>query len=139
MTSMQMAMVGAASAGVADVITLNDQNSAAQDDTSASVVATYALNNDGTTISSSESPVNWINNAGNVALYECRLTIVTGTTPTGTMATWLTLASSQSWSITRSTLGITAGVCTIEIRNASTLVVLDTATISFSAEVFERP
>jgi hypothetical protein len=71
--------------------------------------------------------------SGSAADYEARATKVSGTTPSGTLGSWLALSSDRTWSLT-TTAGNASCVLTIEIRNATTLAVLDTATITLEAE-----
>lgn len=67
--------------------------------------------------------------------YDARFTITSGTLSTGTAGTWLNLGTTRSWTRSRSALGISAVTGTMEIRDAGTLVVLATATITLTAEV----
>lgn len=73
---------------------------------------------------------------GTASNYECRATVVFGTLTSGTSGAWLSLGSSQEWSITQVGVGTNTCEITIEIRNASTLVVLDSATITLEADRF---
>ena len=73
---------------------------------------------------------------GTASNYECRATVVFGTLTSGTSGAWLSLGSSQEWSITQVGVGTNTCELTIEIRNASTLVVLDSATITLEADRF---
>ena len=65
--------------------------------------------------------------------YEVRATVISGS-PSGTTGSWLSLSSSRTWSVSDSTGSgpITASL-TIEIRDASTLTVYTTSTLSLSA------
>lgn len=71
--------------------------------------------------------------SGAVADYESRATLVSGSTPTGTFGSWQALSSARTWEISTSS-GIVTSVFTVEIRLASSGVVLDSATISLEAE-----
>lgn len=71
--------------------------------------------------------------SGAVADYEARATKVSGTTPSGTLSTWLALSSDRTWSLS-SAAGWYTCVLTVEIRRASTSEVLDTATITLEVE-----
>jgi hypothetical protein len=68
--------------------------------------------------------------SGAASNYEVRATLDSGSLTAGSSATgtWLSLTSNRSWFID---LGGSADL-TIEIRNASTLAVLDTASVSLS-------
>ena len=77
----------------------------------------------------------WITPKINMAAYQCRATLNSGTTPVGTLNTWLALTSNRSWSLTRSTVGSVTCNLTVEIRRASDGVVLDSCTVILTAEV----
>lgn len=68
--------------------------------------------------------------------YEVRATLSSGTTPAGTMGTWLNLGTTRSWtlSVSRSTLGTTSATCVVlfEIRPAGGGTVLDSTSITFN-------
>jgi hypothetical protein len=70
---------------------------------------------------------------GSASDYEVRVTIVSGTLTSGTTGSWLSCGSDRNWSIT-SSVGKTT-VLTVEIRNAASLAVLDTATITLQVIV----
>ena len=73
---------------------------------------------------------------GTAAEFDVRATLASGTSPSGSaLATWLNLATSRSWSSVDSVANAIDVTCnlTIEIRNASTLAVLDTATATITA------
>lgn len=71
---------------------------------------------------------------GTAGNYECRATLDFGTLTSGTTGSWLALSSSREWKVEQGAPGITSATITVEIRNASTLVVLDSATITLEAE-----
>ena len=76
---------------------------------------------------------NWLGGGG-ASAYDVRVTILSGTYTAGTTGTWLNLATTRSW-----TRNATAGNASyvsglFEIRNASTLVVLASATIDLSCD-----
>jgi hypothetical protein len=84
---------------------------------------------------STSTPIgDWVIPNGSAAGYECRLTATTGTFSTGTMATWLALTSTRTWTVTQATVGVKQAIGTIEIRDATTLVVKATATVDLTAE-----
>lgn len=73
---------------------------------------------------------------GAVGDYECRATLVSGTSPSGdSLATWLALSTSREWYLSTPTLGQYL-VCTltIEIRRTYDLVVLATATVDLDSD-----
>lgn len=71
---------------------------------------------------------------GAAADYECRFHEISGTVSTGTVDTWQALSSTRTWTVTAS-IG-TEKTCTgtVSIRDAVTLDVLDTATITLTCE-----
>lgn len=77
---------------------------------------------------------NWLI-TGVGADYDIRATLQSGTNPTtGTMGTWLNLGTSRTWQNTAIAGTNLSSVFLIEIRNATTLVVLDSATIDIEVQ-----
>ena len=70
------------------------------------------------------------------ALYECRATLVSGSLSSGTTGAWLALTADKSWSVSASGGGpnLVFATFTLEIRLASTGVVMATATVELDAE-----
>lgn len=67
---------------------------------------------------------------------EARLTVQSGSNPTGSaLSTWLALTTDRTWSISRGSVGLNSSVCLLELRDAVSGIVRDTATISFTAQV----
>lgn len=66
--------------------------------------------------------------------YEVRATLTSGTLDSGTTGSWLSLSTTQTWSISQGIVGVNTAAITIEIRNATTGVVVDTAYITLYAE-----
>lgn len=112
--------------------------------------ATYTLNSSGvaqavTVGNTSNPPAGTTNYAGEWMVsppnstYEARATLVSGTLSSGTINTYQALSTSRSYSVTISVAGgggTASKNCTItiDIRDASTLVILDTATIVLQSE-----
>ncbi len=73
-----------------------------------------------TTINGSTSILgNWINLPIKANEWEIRATLDSGVSPTtGTLNSWLSLASSRSWGLTRSSAGSSESVLTFEFRRA---------------------
>lgn len=112
--------------------------------------ATYTLNSSGaaqaTTVGDASNPPQgttsyngeWMLVPPNSA-YEARATLTSGSIDTGTLNTWLALSTTRSWTVT-----VTAGAGSgnvnqqasllIEIRDASTLLVLDSDDINLEAD-----
>lgn len=74
--------------------------------------------------------------SGSASAYEVRATLSSGTLSSGTTGTWENLGTSRSWTVADSTLDpyMSEAVIVVEIRDATTLLVLDTATITLQAE-----
>ena len=68
------------------------------------------------------------------AAYEVRATEVSGTVSTGTVGSWLALSSTRTWTRARVVAGSDSVVLTIEIRLAASGAVLDSATVTLTAE-----
>jgi hypothetical protein len=109
-------------------------------DTSGTVSVGYRLHNNGSEQSFIAGGVYTTFNTwllvGAAADYDCRLTVNSGSAPAGdTVGVWLGLASSRAWTLTRSTNGTTINSCTIEIRDAVSLDVLDSASVTMEVEL----
>ena len=74
--------------------------------------------------------------SGAASNYEVRATLSLGTLSSGTTGTWQNLGTSSSWTVACSTFDASPSeaIISVEIRDATTLLVLDTATITLSAE-----
>lgn len=106
----------------------------------ASGSAAYKLGSDGKAYYTADSASyvaisgQWLITGSN-SDYECRATKVSGSTPTtGTIGSWESLGSDRAWTLAVPTSGTRYSVLTIEIRAASTEVVLVTATVELTAE-----
>lgn len=74
--------------------------------------------------------------SGTNSQFEVRATAVSGTVTSGTMNTWQALSTSREWNVTKTfSSGVKLAVITIEIRRASTGVIVDTATVDLGAEI----
>jgi hypothetical protein len=89
-----------------------------------------------TTSSGTAAIENWVSPTSAAgANYQARATVNTGTLSSGTTGAWTALSSTQTWTVTRATIGSKACNFTVEIRATSSGVVLDTVTIDLSANV----
>ena len=102
--------------------------------------ATYTLTNAGaitsaTSLGGTVAQGSWINPPSAAgAAYEVFVTNSGDALSSGTESTWLALNTTQSWSVTKAgIIGTTQPILNVQIRRASDLVVLDTATITLSA------
>ncbi len=113
-----------------DDVTISPTNASATYQLTSAGVINQITNSGGTT-----SPGNWISPVsaagGN---YEVRATVNSGSLTSGTTGSWTALSSSQSWVRQQTSIGTSSCNLTIEIRHATTLVVLDTASITLNAE-----
>lgn len=105
---------------------------------------TYGIRSNGTIDASATSTLggttdgatngtNWITPTTSASLYEVRATKVSGDAfqPTGSaLGTWLPCTSNRQWQLMLTGLGRFDCVLTIEIRDAATQTVRDTATIT---------
>jgi hypothetical protein len=130
---MQQALMGGT---YVDVITLTNESVTASQ-VGSPAVGQYRLNlsglveiNTGGGFTTLET---WLLNAANAGLYESRMTETIGTLTSGTVGVWQVLSTTRTWSLTQAVVGSSNCTATIEIRQASTLLVLATATIIFSS------
>jgi hypothetical protein len=75
--------------------------------------------------------------SGTASQYDVRMTKNSGNaTPTGTLNTWLNLGTERTWEVQDAAADAVEqnATCTVEIRDATTLAVLDTASILFTAD-----
>jgi hypothetical protein len=101
--------------------------------------ATYRLTSAGqieaTTSGGGTASTPWISPQVNMANYEARATLLSGSATTGTFGAWMSLSTTRSWSKqATSGSGLLTVTFTLEIRRASDAVVLDSQTITIQAE-----
>lgn len=99
----------------------------------------YQLSNDGFVYHGNNgtytSPYRWT--ADPVASYEARVTLLAGDSPSGsTVGAWLALSTIRTWTSVDAVVDGTSVYCnlTVEIRNATSLAVVATATVTIIAE-----
>lgn len=101
--------------------------------------AVWQLFNNGNSAQTNNlSPPQWVSPAPPLGEYEVRGTVQSGTTPSGTIGSWVNLAnpgSGISWVHSRSSLGTTTCDLLVEIRDGVSLSVLSSATISITVTV----
>lgn len=93
-------------------------------------VASYKLNNDGTVKNHNNSLLETWLLTGSASGFEARVTVTSGALSSGTVGSWVNLGTSQTWS--RSSTGET--IFLVEIRDAATLTVQDSATITLTVD-----
>ena len=135
MTGILAALATPRSGGASGAITLTDQNIARFSRNGANVTASYTIANDGTVRNHNNTIVEtWNSNPGSVGAYEVRATLSGGGTPAGgTLNTWLNCGTSRGWFNTASAGQSYESTLFIEIRDASSLTVLDSAMVSIYA------
>lgn len=96
--------------------------------------ATYSLTNAGLETATGVSSNTWLL-AGSAADYDVFATLNSGALTSGTTGSWLNLGTTRSWNVTRSgVVGISTANLTIQVRSATSLVVLATVTVDITAE-----
>lgn len=96
--------------------------------------ASYSLQSGGNTVDQDDSVLETWLLSGAAADYGVYVT-KTGDSVTGSLGSWLALSSTRTWGVTAVLSPETKfATLTVQIRNATTLVVLDTATVTLSAE-----
>jgi hypothetical protein len=79
----------------------------------------------------------WCTPTTSASNYEARVTINSGSTPTGSVGSWVALSSTRDWTISESTSGVNnVSNFTVEIRRVGGTSSLDSATIDLTAGVF---
>lgn len=100
-----------------------------------SATAYYQLSNDGNIYYSNEIGTHSWLVSGSAGDFEVRATVTSGSLTSGTTGSWLSLGSAVTWSLVQTGVGGTSAVLLIQIRDASSLSVLDSANITLDAEV----
>lgn len=68
--------------------------------------------------------------------FDAMLTVNSGTAPTGaSTGVWLNLGTTRTWTLVQPVIGTKTNNCTLQIRNATSLTVLATATVVMEADV----
>lgn len=124
-----------------DLITVSDLTSSSVVDNPSDATATYQLESDGdingnVTNNTIFDIGDWITPKTNMANYEVRATALSGTVSTGTIGTYQALNVSRTWTVFEGTLASTkTAQILIEIRRISDATVMDSATITLTAQV----
>lgn len=100
--------------------------------------ATYEIRSDGTVYTTNGANTlvfleNWLA-FGSTSNYEIKATALSGTPTTGTLDSWVSLGTTRTWTLSQSIPGDATCILSIEIRNAVSLSVVDTATVTLYAE-----
>lgn len=127
----------------AEAISLTDQSATATTLDGSTATAVYMLANDGNIMATFGSNAvidvgDWITPQTNMANFECRVDMTSGSLSSGTTGAWQSLSTSRSWSLVRpnvSGAGISSATGTVQIRRASDATVMATATITWIATI----
>ena len=101
------------------------------------LIAAFATSTNGGANDGLTNGTNWVTPTSSASLYEVRATKVSGDAfqPTGSaLGVWLPCTSNREWQLMLSGAGRFDCVLTIEIRDAATQTVRDTATITMMAK-----
>jgi hypothetical protein len=125
----------------AESITISDATAFSELTTPSTSIAQYQLTSAGAinaTVGTNSlvDSGDWIAPKTNMANYECRFDLTSGSLTSGTTGAWMSLATTRTWTRQAPTSGILTAVGTLQIRRASDAVVLDTATITIYATRF---
>ncbi len=133
-----MTGVMAALAGAGPGFTINIENTLASSNVvdPADASANFTLNSNGTTVATGAAPPNWISPVSGAGLFEARMTLTSGAFTSGPASgTWNQLNVNRTWNVTRTLIGLDQAIATLDIREISSGVIRDTATITISADV----
>lgn len=129
---------GGGSGGGSGSVTLNNV-SVEDQNTGANSSAGWRIDSDGLTyqIYQGVDSADYAWTSDPVANYEVRATKTAGSNPTGSsLATWLSCASDQTWTVTDTTANdiVVYSYLTIEVRDAATLEVKASCSVNLIAE-----
>lgn len=137
-------MSGILSAMIAmDNATVDVQGDSVTDNNPTTAIVSYLIESDGTeSKDEGGTPTDigdWVTPkaVAGIGNYECRLTVNSGDAPTSgsATATWLDDTTNRFWTWTQSGAGSKTANLTIAIRDANTLLTLDSANFAISASV----
>ncbi len=116
----------------ATAITVAPTNAAAQYQLTAAGDIRSTINGGGNTVFDTGD---WISPQVNMASYEARVTVTSGSLSSGTTGAWQSLATTRTWTKTAVPgVGLQTCVFTLEIRRASDAQVMASASITMQAE-----
>lgn len=137
MTGIQMALLGIGQGDTVDVQGgFSSVNVVDPDDATAGYRITSAGIEQDTGASGTYSGTHEVvDPVSNLANYEVRMTVNSGSFDSGTVGSWLSLGTTRTWSISQTDIGSKSANGTIEIRRIGTTTVLDSDTVALTAEV----
>lgn len=78
---------------------------------------------------------NWVTPTSAASNYEALVTVISGSLTGGTTGSYVALSSTRSWYVQQVGNGTNTCIFTVQIRRVGTVTVLDTATITVTADV----
>ncbi len=122
-----------------DQITIADVGASSDVTSPSSATATYRLTSAGNIeYTTGSNTINdqgdWITPQTNMASYECRMDVLSGTFSSGTTGAWMSLSTTRTWTKLQSVNGSSAVSGTLQIRRTSDGTVMDSATITLTAK-----
>jgi hypothetical protein len=138
MSGMLLAVMGGGGSGIVNPIPINNFSDIAIDPADATAALIFNSDGSGEMNGTVSNPFSWFEpeTVGIGSSYWIRLTVNSGTSPSGTVGVWLALSSSRSWTLTRTTIGVSTGNYTLEIASDSGGVsVVASASITMTADV----
>lgn len=104
--------------------------------TPADATATYRLTNTGLEQATSRTDSTWLL-SGSASDFDVRMTVTSGTLTSGTVGSWVNLAATQEWTLVRglNIPGVLTAEATVELRPAGGGATVDSAVVTFEAEV----
>lgn len=124
-----------------DTVTIANHSSLAFGIDPEDAYASYRLGADGKIYQGGEAILtydflsDWISPLANAGNYQCKADLTSGAFTSGSDGVWENLTTNRSWYVQQPATGTNTAVFTLTIRNAITLLEVDTATITLTAEV----
>lgn len=136
---MSFGIMGLVAVGGEPFITLSNANALSDVVTPTNALCQYELTSGGdvrmTQINNTVNDVSdWIVPKTLMSNYDVHLHVNSGTNPSGAaLDTWLNLGTTRNWQLSETSIGTLSNNCTVQIRNATTLAVKASATVTMTA------
>lgn len=133
-----MFMLAVANGG--NTITLNASYDASSTIAGSTATAQFELTNGGDIrLTNPNNTVNdvgdWIVPKNSFSNFDAMMTVNSGSALTGSATgSWLNLGTTRNWQLVESVIGVLSSNCTLQIRNATTLSVLASCSVIWTAE-----
>jgi hypothetical protein len=125
------ATILSSSAAPSGSVSITNQNYSRTGNSTTTVSEKYKLVNDGTVQKVGATLETWLV-SGTVADFEAMVTVQSGALASGTTGSWLALSSTRTWTVSASPGNTSTCTFLVQIRDAATQTVLDSATITIS-------